>query len=114
MRIGREEIFGPVMAMAPWSSTDEVIAAANDTELGLTACVWTESLSTAHRVADRLQAGYVWVNDTARHYWGTPFGGQKNSGLGREESTEEYEGYMELKAVHVILLDPPADRPQTD
>jgi acyl-CoA reductase-like NAD-dependent aldehyde dehydrogenase len=106
MRIGREEIFGPVMAMAPWETTDEVISAANDTELGLTASVWTENLSTAHRIADRLHAGYVWVNDTARHYWGTPFGGQKNSGLGREESTEEYEGYMEVKAVHVILHEP--------
>jgi acyl-CoA reductase-like NAD-dependent aldehyde dehydrogenase len=114
MRIGREEIFGPVMAMAPWSSTDQVVASANDTELGLTASVWTESLNTAHRVADRLEAGYVWVNDTARHYWGTPFGGQKNSGLGREESTEEFESYMELKAVHVILREPPVDRPQTD
>ncbi len=103
MRIGREEIFGPVMAMAPWDRTDEVIAAANDTELGLTASVWTQDLATAHRMAGRLDAGYVWVNDTARHYWGTPFGGAKNSGLGREESIEEYESYMELKAVHVIL-----------
>lgn len=114
MRIGREEIFGPVMAMAPWKRTEEVIAAANDTELGLTASVWTQDLSTAHRVADRLQAGYVWVNDSARHYWGTPFGGQKNSGLGREESTEEYESYMELKAIHVILREPRDDRAQTD
>jgi betaine-aldehyde dehydrogenase len=103
MRIGREEIFGPVMSMMPWSETEEVIAAANDTELGLTAAVWTSDLDTAHRVADRLDAGYVWVNDSARHYWGTPFGGHKNSGLGREESTEEYESYMEQKAVHVIF-----------
>ncbi len=103
MRVGREEVFGPVMAMASWDQTEEVIAAANDTELGLTASVWTQDLTTAHRVASRLEAGYVWVNDTARHYWGTPFGGAKNSGLGREESIEEYESYMELKAVHVIL-----------
>lgn len=103
MRIGREEIFGPVMSMMPWSETEEVIAAANDTELGLTASVWTSDLDTAHRVAERLEAGYVWVNDSARHYWGTPFGGHKNSGLGREESIEEYESYMEQKAVHVIL-----------
>ncbi|MBV9000731.1 MAG: aldehyde dehydrogenase family protein, partial [Solirubrobacterales bacterium] len=103
MRIGREEIFGPVMAMAPFSDRDEVVAAANDTDLGLTASVWTQDLATAHQVADRLDAGYVWVNDSARHYWGTPFGGAKNSGLGREESTEEYESYMEQKAVHVIL-----------
>lgn len=103
MRIGREEIFGPVMSMMPWNESDEVIAAANDTDLGLTAAVWTTDLDTAHRIADRLQAGYVWINDSARHYWGTPFGGHKNSGLGREESIEEYESYMEEKAVHVIL-----------
>ncbi len=103
MRIGREEIFGPVMSMAPWKDEREVIALANDTELGLTASVWTRDLDTAHQVADQLQAGYVWVNDTGRHYWGTPFGGAKNSGLGKEESIEEYESYMEQKAVHVIL-----------
>ncbi|MFZ0040693.1 MAG: aldehyde dehydrogenase family protein [Solirubrobacteraceae bacterium] len=103
MRIGREEIFGPVMAMAAWDDYERVVEAANDTELGLTASVWTQDLDTAHQTAHRLQAGYVWINDSARHYWGTPFGGAKNSGLGKEESTEEYESYMEQKAVHVIL-----------
>ena len=103
MRIGREEIFGPVMAMDAWDDLDSVIDVANGTDLGLTASVWTNDLSTAHRVADRLDAGYVWINDTSRHYWGTPFGGTRNSGLGREESTEEYESYMELKTVHTIL-----------
>jgi 2-formylbenzoate dehydrogenase len=103
MRIAREEIFGPVMSMAAWDDEDEVVASANDTTFGLTASVWTRDLDTAHRVADRLRAGYVWVNDSATHYWGTPFGGQKNSGTGREESIEEYESFLELKAVHVRL-----------
>lgn len=103
MRIAREEIFGPVMAMAAWDDEERVIADANDTSFGLTASVWTQDLDTAHRTADRLRAGYVWVNDAATHYWGTPFGGMKGSGLGREESLEEYESYLELKAVHVAL-----------
>ncbi|HEY7618616.1 MAG TPA: aldehyde dehydrogenase family protein [Solirubrobacteraceae bacterium] len=106
MDIGRKEIFGPVMSMAPWDDIDEVVAKANDTDLGLTAAVWTNDLHVAHRVADRLEAGYVWINDTARHYWGTPFGGVKNSGIGREESIEEYESYLEQKTVHTILREP--------
>lgn len=106
MDIGRQEIFGPVMSMAPWDDIDEVIATANDTDYGLTAGVWTNDLHAAHRVAERLEAGYVWINDSARHYWGTPFGGVKNSGIGREESIEEYESYLEQKVIHTILRDP--------
>lgn len=103
MRIGRDEIFGPVMSMAPWRNTDEVVARANETEYGLTASVWTRDLDTAHRTADAMQAGYVWINHSAEHYFGTPFGGFKNSGLGREESIEEYESYQETKAVHLVF-----------
>jgi betaine-aldehyde dehydrogenase len=103
MRIAREEIFGPVMSLAAWDDEDQVLAAANDTTFGLTAGVWTSDLETAHRVADRLEAGYVWINQSATHYWGTPFGGMKQSGLGREESIEEYESFLEVKAVHVRL-----------
>jgi len=106
MDIGREEIFGPVMSMAPWDGWEQVIDAANDTTLGLTASVWTNDLTLAHRTADRLEAGYVWINDSSKHYWGMPFGGMKDSGLGREESTEEYESYLELKSVHTILREP--------
>jgi len=106
MDIGSKEIFGPVMSMAAWNEIDEVVAAANDTDLGLTAAVWTNDLHCAHRVADRLEAGYVWINDSARHYWGTPFGGVKNSGLGREESTEEYDSYMVQKTVHTVMREP--------
>jgi betaine-aldehyde dehydrogenase len=106
MKIAREEIFGPVIAAAPWGDYEDMIARANDTDLGLTASVWTNDLSLAHRTAERLEAGYVWINDSSTHYWGTPFGGQKNSGLGREECIEEYESYLELKAIHTMMRDP--------
>jgi betaine-aldehyde dehydrogenase len=83
MRIAREEIFGPVMAMASWDDVERVVADANDTSFGLTASIWTSDL------------------DSATHYWGTPFGGMKDTGLGREESIDECESYLEVKAVHV-------------
>jgi acyl-CoA reductase-like NAD-dependent aldehyde dehydrogenase len=106
MDIAREEIFGPVMSLAPWDDYDQVVREANDIPFGLTASVWTKDIDLAHKTAERLEAGYVWINHSATHFWGTPFGGMKNSGLGREESVEEYEGYLELKVVHTILEDP--------
>jgi betaine-aldehyde dehydrogenase len=101
--IAQEEIFGPVLAMSSWRDYDEVIAAANSVEYGLTAGVWTQDLTLAHRTAERLEAGYVWINGAATHYWGTPFGGTKESGLGREESIEELISYLEQKVTHVGL-----------
>lgn len=102
-RIGREEIFGPVVSVFRWDDLDEVISQANGVEYGLTASVWTHDIDLAHHTADRLQAGYVWVNDTARHFWGMPFGGFKNSGTGREEAASEIRSYTETKSVHTIL-----------
>ena len=89
MGIAREEIFGPIVSVLRWDRYDDMIEAANAVELGLTASVWTNDLTLAHRTADLLDAGYVWVNDSTVHYVGTPFGGVKNSGTGREESEEE-------------------------
>jgi len=106
MAIAREEIFGPVMSVLPWDDYDEMLASANGVELGLTAAVWTNDLDLAHATAERLDAGYVWINDSTRHYFGTPFGGTKNSGLGREESIEELSSYLETKVVHTRLKDP--------
>jgi betaine-aldehyde dehydrogenase len=108
MRIAREEIFGPVMSVLPWSGLDEVVERANDSELGLTAGIHTHDLDLAHHLAARLQAGYVWINDQAKHFFGTPFGGMKQSGIGREESIEEYESFREQKVVHTMLGDPAA------
>ncbi len=108
MAIGREEIFGPVMSVFAWDDYDTMLADANGLDLGLTASVWTHDLDVAHKTADLLDAGYVWVNDSTRHYFGTPFGGSKNSGIGREESPDELLSYLEQKVVHTRLRDPRA------
>ena len=106
MRIGREEIFGPVISVFRWNDYDAMIREANGLDLGLTASVWTNSLDIAHKTAERLDAGYVWINDSTRHYFGTPFGGAKNSGTGREESPDELRSYLEQKVVHTRLNEP--------
>ncbi|WP_104177531.1 aldehyde dehydrogenase family protein [Cryobacterium sp. Y50] len=106
MRIASEEIFGPVIAVMRFDGYEEMLDLANGTDLGLTASVWTRDLSLAHRTADRLDAGYVWINDSSRHYFGTPFGGTRNSGIGREESADELLSFLESKVVHTRLSDP--------
>ena len=106
MRIAREEIFGPVISVLPWDDWQDVLAQANSVEYGLTASVWTADLDLAHATAHSLEAGYVWINDSSTHYWGTPFGGFKNSGTGREESVEELKSYMEQQVIHTMLRDP--------
>ncbi|MCU1432684.1 MAG: betB [Actinotalea sp.] len=89
MTIAREEIFGPVMALLKWSDYDDVLAKANDTAFGLTANIWTNDLALAHRTAHAIEAGYVWINGLGKRVPGTPFGGYKQSGLGKESSLEE-------------------------
>jgi betaine-aldehyde dehydrogenase len=96
-----EEIFGPVLVAAPFDDYDHAIALANGVPVGLTASVWTTSLHTAMVAVRDLRAGYVWVNHSSEHIAGAPFGGVKNSGLGREESLEEVESYTQLKNVYI-------------
>ena len=103
MRIAREEIFGPVLSIMRWSQEDELFSAVNGLDLGLTASVWTNNLRTAHQAADRLEAGYVWINDCSSHFIGAPFGGYKQSGLGREESKEELFEFTQIKNVNVSM-----------
>ena len=103
MRIAREEIFGPVLAIQRWQSLPEAITMANDTAYGLTAALWTNDLKAALTAAREIEAGYVWINGVAQHYVGTPFGGWKNSGLGTEECLEELLSYSRSKAIHIIL-----------
>jgi aldehyde dehydrogenase (NAD+)/betaine-aldehyde dehydrogenase len=102
MRVAREEIFGPVLAVLKWKTPDQAIAMANELDLGLTAAVWTNDLKAAMSAVRALQSGLVWVNGTGRHYMGTGFSGWKNSGLGREECLEEVLSYTRVKAVHII------------
>ncbi len=102
-RLAQEEIFGPVLAVMPFSDYDEAIRIANSVSYGLTGSVYTRDLATAHRYAEEVEAGYVWVNDSSRHFIGVPFGGVKNSGVGREESMEELLSYTESKNVNVRL-----------
>lgn len=103
-RVVQDEVFGPVLAALPFSSYDEVVALANSTSFGLTAGVFTSHLGTALAFARDVEAGYVWVNDNQRHYPGTPYGGVKDSGLGREEDFSELESYTQVKHVHVSLM----------
>lgn len=101
MRIAQEEVFGPLLSVIEFDTEEEAVAIANGVEYGLTAAVWTDDVRRAHRVAAAVEAGYVWVNGSSRHYVGTPFGGLKSSGLGREECVEELLSFTETKAVHV-------------
>ncbi|ANN68226.1 aldehyde dehydrogenase family protein [Bordetella bronchialis] len=103
MRVAREEIFGPVLSVFRWSNEDELYAAVNGVEYGLTASIWTRDLATAHRAAARVQAGYVWINGSSNHFIGAPFGGYKHSGIGREECKEELLEFTQIKNVNVTL-----------
>lgn len=99
--ICQEEIFGPVVVALPWDTEREAVEIANDTELGLTAAVWSRDIDQALRFAVNLDVGYIWVNDANRHYPGAPFGGMKNSGVGREECSEELLSYSELSTINI-------------
>ena len=103
MLIAREEIFGPVLAVMRWKDEGEAVDMANATEYGLSAAIWTTDLKCALTTARQLRSGYVWINGTSAHYLGTPFGGMKNSGIGREEMLDELRSYTETKTVHVML-----------
>ena len=100
MRIGSEEIFGPVMSIISWSDFDEMIDVANGVMYGLTASIVTDDFGTAMRAAERVEAGYVWINSAGR-YLGAPYGGWKQSGIGKEESFEELLSYTRVKNVNM-------------
>ena len=102
-RIAREEIFGPVLGVFKWRDETKMLATANAVEYGLTASIWTNDLNTAHRIALAVQAGYVWINEVSKHFLGAPFGGFKQSGLGREECFEEMLSFTQEKNIHIRL-----------
>jgi betaine-aldehyde dehydrogenase len=103
MRIGKEEIFGPVLSVFKWSDEDKMLAEVNQVEYGLTCSIWTNDLATAHRTAASVEAGYVWINEVSKHFLGAPFGGYKQSGIGREECIEELLRFTREKNIHVNL-----------
>ncbi len=100
-RVNKEEIFGPVCTITPFENEDEVVAFANDTDYGLSASVWTKDVGRAHRVADRINAGTVWINCWLVRDLRVPFGGMKQSGMGREGGLEALRFYTEPKNVCV-------------
>lgn len=101
MTLAREEVFGPVMAVLPFESEDEVIARANDTEFGLAAGVFTSDLARAHRVIGQLRAGTCWINAYNLTPVEAPFGGSRLSGVGRENGHAALEHYTQIKSVYV-------------
>ncbi|KAK6349185.1 hypothetical protein TWF730_009936 [Orbilia blumenaviensis] len=103
MTISREEIFGPFVCFSSFSTEEEVVNRANDTTYGLGAALFTRDIERAHRVAAKLQAGMVWINSSNDSHFGIPFGGVKQSGIGRELGEYGLQAYTQAKAVHVNL-----------
>jgi betaine-aldehyde dehydrogenase len=100
MRIGREEIFGPVMSVMAWDDYEDVLEKVNGVEYGLTAAIVTNDLAKAMETAERVEAGYVWINSSGR-YIGAPYGGWKQSGIGVEECFDELLSYTQIKNINM-------------
>jgi acyl-CoA reductase-like NAD-dependent aldehyde dehydrogenase len=103
--IAQNEVFGPVLSVIPFDDEDEVVALANSTGFGLAAGVWSLNIRRAHRVANRLQAGTVWVNMYRAMTFNSPFGGYKASGIGRQNGIEAIDAYLQTKSVWCELSD---------
>jgi 5-carboxymethyl-2-hydroxymuconic-semialdehyde dehydrogenase len=110
MNVFREEIFGPVLVAMPFADEGEAIRLANATQYGLAAYVWTSDIGRAHRVAHAIDTGLCWINSQNVRDLRTPFGGVKQSGVGREGGDYAFEFYCELETVHVALRDHPIPR----
>jgi len=105
MRIFREEIFGPVVCVTPFDGEDEAIRLANDTRYGLAAYIWTRTLLRGHRIAHAMDAGMIWLNSHNVRDLRTPFGGVKDSGVGKEGGTNSIDFYTNSHIIHVALED---------
>jgi betaine-aldehyde dehydrogenase len=103
MRLAQEEVFGPIMSVFKWSDEDTLFEQVNGVDFGLTGSIWTQNINTAHRAAKRIHTGYVWINNASQHFMGAPFGGVKNSGIGREECFSELLEFTYTKNVNLKL-----------
>jgi aldehyde dehydrogenase (NAD+) len=103
MKIATDEIFGPVMSVLKFKNVDEIIQRANRTNFGLAAAVWTRDIAKAHKLAAGIRAGTVWINCYDVFDAAAPFGGFKESGLGRELGEAGLQNYTETKTVTVSL-----------
>jgi aldehyde dehydrogenase (NAD+) len=111
MRIAQEEVFGPVLSVIPFDGEDEAVAVGNDVVYGLAAGVWTQNLGRAIRMAERLQAGTVWINTYRAVSYMSPFGGYKRSGVGRESGQEMIKEYLQQKSVWIETTNAEAPNP---
>ncbi len=105
MRIAQEEVFGPVLSVIPFRDEADAVRIANDVSFGLAAGVWTQNLNKAHRMAAALQAGTVWINMYRAVSFTAPFGGYKNSGIGRENGQQAIDQYLQTKSVWLDMND---------
>jgi 5-carboxymethyl-2-hydroxymuconic-semialdehyde dehydrogenase len=103
MRIAQEEIFGPVLTAIPFEGEAAALKIANSVKYGLAAYLWTADVTRAHRFAQALDAGMVWVNSQNVRYLPTPFGGMKASGIGRDGGDYSFDFYMETKNIAIAL-----------
>ena len=109
MRCAQEEIFGPVAVVIPFSDEAYAVEKANDIRFGLGSAVWTRDVARAHRVASKIQAGMVWINDHHRLDPASPWGGIKDSGVGKEGGWESFEDFTNLRSVFVRTAKDPVD-----
>jgi len=103
MAIATQEVFGPVLVVQPWGNLEDALEIANGTRYGLTASVFTNDLTAAMTLTRQVRAGYVWINGVSHHQLGSPFGGVRDSGTGREDSLGELLSYTQLKNVNIEL-----------